>query len=46
MCVISCVEVFVECPACGEVSVWVPGLQFGLRRCTCPCHRGVVDEEG
>jgi len=30
-----------DCPRCEKPAVWVPGLQFGLMRCTCPCHRDV-----
>jgi hypothetical protein len=33
------------CPRCEVLAVWVPGQQFGLRKCTCACHR-VVDEAG
>jgi hypothetical protein len=30
-----------ECPRCGELAVWVPGLQPASRVCRCECHGGV-----
>jgi uncharacterized protein (DUF2237 family) len=31
----------VKCERCGELAVWVPGVQPGSRWCSCPCHKGV-----
>jgi hypothetical protein len=37
-----CGGVFVaECPRCGELAVWVAGLQPASRLCRCECHGGV-----